>query len=380
MNHILIVAGESSGERYGADVVSEFRKLRPSPEFFGVGGKRMAEAGVDLLFSVDELSAVGIFEVVSRLPHFCRIFRLLEKEVDARSPAAALLIDSPDFNLRLAKRLKASGVPVVYYISPTVWAWRRGRLRAVRRYVDRMLLIFPFEQKIYDEHGVRATFVGHPLRDKVVVNLGRDEFLTKYHLRADAPLVCLLPGSRPTELKYHLPVLAGAVERLRGQMDIQFVLVLAENLTRADLDRLLPASGKEILVLTEDAYEAMAYSDLVLSACGTANLEAALLGTPLIAFYRLSPLTYYPFRRLLRISDYSIINILAGKKIVPELIQREFNSRRLVDEIRSLLSSEERRSSMRAEFARLRSELGTGRAAANAARELAGVLAGSQSR
>jgi lipid-A-disaccharide synthase len=371
---ILIVAGESSGERYGAEVVDEFRRLRPGVEFFGVGGRRMAAAGVDLLFTVDELSAVGVFEVVSRLPHFGRLLGRLKKEVADRRPAAALLIDSPDFNLRLAKGLKAARVPVVYYISPTVWAWRRGRLNAIRQRVDRMLLIFPFEQKIYDEQGIPATFVGHPLRDKVAVRLGRQEFLAKHRLRADLPLIGLLPGSRRTELRYHLPVLVPAVERLRAAMSVQFALVLAENLSDQALDGLTEFAGGGVTVLKEDAYEAMAYSELLLAACGTANLEAALLGTPLVAFYRLSPLTYYPFRSLLRIHDYSIVNILSGKTIVPELIQRQFNPRRLADEACRLLASEERKSTMRAEFARLRDALGHGRAAANVARALAEVL------
>jgi len=379
MKPILIIAGESSGERYGADVVREFGRLWPAYSFFGIGGRRMAEAGVDLLFSIDELSAVGIFEVIIRLPHFRRIFRSIKQEVDARRPAAALLIDSPDFNLRLARKLKASGVPVVYYISPTVWAWRRGRLKAVRDSVDRMLLIFPFEQKIYDEQGIPVSFVGHPLLDKVAVRLSREEFLAKHGLRGDLPIVCLLPGSRPTELRHHLPVVAPAVERLGREMDVQFVLVLAENLTRDGLARFLPPDDQRILILTEDAYEAMAYSQLVLSACGTANLEVAILGTPLIAFYRLSPLTYYPFRRLVKISDYSIVNILARRRIVPELIQGALTPDRLAREARDLLLSEERRAAMKKEFAALAQELGQGRAAVNVARALAEVLGASQS-
>ncbi len=379
MKPILIVAGESSGERYGADVVREFGRLRPGVPFFGVGGARMAEAGVDLLFSIDKLSAVGIFEVITRLPHFRRLFRSVEMAVAARRPAAALLIDSPDFNLRLARKLKAAGVPVIYYISPTVWAWRRNRLKSIRECVDRMLLIFPFEQKIYEEQGIPVSFVGHPLLNKVAVKLGREEFLAKHNLRRDLPIVCLLPGSRPTELRHHLPVVAAAVERLDRETDVQFVLVLAENLSRADAAAVLPPDDKRILILTEDAYEAMAYSRLILSACGTANLEAAILGTPLIAFYRLSPLTYYPFRRLVKISDFSIVNILARRKIVPELIQGALTPKRLAGEALDLLFSEERRAAMKKEFAALTAALGQGQAASNVARALGDVLDGSQS-
>ena len=191
----------------------------------------MAEAGVDLVFSIDELSAVGITEVVARLPHFRRLLRSIENEVDARRPAAALLIDSPDFNLRLAGKLKASGVPVVYYISPTVWAWRRGRLETIRRCVDRMLLIFPFEREIYEEQGIPFRFVGHPLLDSVAVKLSREEFLAKHGLRGDRPIVCLLPGSRPSELRRHLldslreGDVAHCEEALAAMGDIYDVLV-----------------------------------------------------------------------------------------------------------------------------------------------------------
>lgn len=371
---VLIVAGESSGERYGADVVEEVRRSRPDLRFFGIGGRRMAQAGVEVLFPIEEMSAVGVFEVVTRLPHFGRIFQAVEKEVAARRPAAALLIDSPDFNLRLARKLKASGVPVLYYISPTVWAWRPGRLKAIREAVDRMLLIFPFEQKIYDDAGVPASFVGHPLVDKVTVRLGLEEFLGKHGLRGDRPIVALLPGSRPTELRRHLPVLAAAADRLGRDVEAQFVLVLAESLDPAAVARLLSGRGGRIRVLAEDGYEAMRYADLVLSACGTANLETAILGTPFISFYRLSPLTYYPFRRLVKIGDYSIVNILAGKRVVPELIQGEFTPDRLAGEALSLLLSEERRTAMKKEFAGLTAGLGRGRAAVNVARAVVEVL------
>jgi lipid-A-disaccharide synthase len=378
MTSILIVAGEDSGEGYGADAIREFRKLWPSASFFGIGGKRMAEQGVDLVFSVDDLSAVGIVEVLGRLPHFRRMFRRLEREIDARRPAASVLIDSPDFNLRLAKKLKALGIPVLYYISPTVWAWRSGRLKRIREVVSRMLLIFPFEQKIYQDQGIPAAFVGHPLAGKVRVQLGRKEFLAKYGLSGELPLVCLLPGSRPTELKYHLPVLRGAVKKIRQDLRVQFVLVLARSASRAFLSRVLAPEENEITILESDGYEAMAYSDLILSACGTANLEAALLGTPLVAFYRLSPLTYYPFRWLLKIHDYSIVNILAGKRVVPELIQHQFNARRLAEEARLLLTSEERRNTIKAELARIRAVLGQERAPENVARHLATILGGIQ--
>lgn len=374
MKSILIVAGESSGDRHGADVVHEFKRRHPDISFFGVGGERLAEEGVEICSSIRELSAVGIFEVITRLPHIRRIFTRLKKEVQARNPAAAVLIDAPDFNLRLAKRLQKFGVPVLYYISPTVWAWRRSRLKIIREAITRMCLIFPFEKKLYDANSIPAVFVGHPLKDKIVTSLSREEFLSKYSLPRDGSLITLLPGSRRTEIKNHMPVLISAARRLRAEIPVLFLLVLAESVEREYLHRYLPHREKGIKVLTADRYDAIAQSDLVLSSCGTANLETALLGTPFIAFYRLSPLTYYPFRRLVKIRAFSIVNILAAKTIVPELIQGRFSSARLVRETKSLLFSEEKRAMMKEEFGRLAGLLGQAKASEGVSRELETIV------
>ncbi len=376
MNSFLIVAGENSGEKYGADVVREFKKRDASASFFGIGGPRMQEEGVEVIFRVEELGAIGLFEVFSSLPRIRRIFRGLESEITARRPRAAVLIDSPDFNLRLAKRLKRQAIPAVYYISPTVWAWRSGRLKTIKRTVEKMLLIFPFEKAIYDAHDIPARFVGHPLVNKVRTRLSRAEFFKKYSLPTDAKIIALLPGSRKTEVKHHLPVLTEATRKIRPDIKVAFLWIAAECLEARWVDELTANADDRDRVLTEDAYEAMAFSDLVLSACGTANLEAALLGTPLVAFYRLSPLTYYPFRRLVKIKDYSIVNILAGKRIIPELIQSRFTANTLALETSRLLQSGEKRSEMKTEFLRLRRLLGDDNAPANVAGELEKLVFG----
>jgi lipid-A-disaccharide synthase len=372
---VLIVAGESSGERYGADLVREFRKVHPGTEFFGIGGGRMAAEGVEILFPTRDLAVMGIFEILSQIPRIRRIFRRLVGEASSRRPAAAVLIDSPDFNLRLAKKLKKSGVPVLYYVSPTVWAWRRGRLKAVRRFVSRMMLIFPFEEEIYRNAGIPASDIGHPLLERVRARFGRAEFVAKYGLDPAKKLVALLPGSRRGELRYHAPVLAEAVVRLRASAGLQFALVLADSLGRSDLERSWPGPLEGLTVLEKDGYEAMAAADVVLSSCGTATLEAALLGTPVIAFYRISPLTYGAGRRFVRISRYSIVNILAGRPVVPELIQNGFTSGNLAGETLRVLASEDVRREMRAAFLEIRKNLGEGRASENAARELEKFLA-----
>jgi len=367
---VLIVAGESSGERYGAALVREFRKLHPETVFFGVGGGRMAAEGVNLLFPMEHLAVMGIFEVLSHIPRIRRIFRRLVREAASRRPAAAVLIDSPDFNLRLAKKLRKAGIPVLYYVSPTVWAWRRGRLKAVRKYVSRMMLIFPFEEEIYRSEGISAAYIGHPLLERVRAGFGRGEFFAKYGFDPAKQLVVLLPGSRRGELRYHAPVLAKTVERLRASSDIQFALVLAESLSRDQLKSSWPGPIEELTVLDRDGYEAMAAADVVLSSCGTATLESALLGTPVVAFYRISPLTYRAARRFVRISHYSIVNILAGRPVVPELIQGEFTAGNLAREALRVLGSKNVRQEMKDAFLTIRESLGEGRASENAAREL----------
>ena len=374
MKSILIVAGEKSSEAYGAQLIRSFRRRRPEFCFFGVGGKDMEAEGAEILVPIQDLSVVGVFEVIAQLPRIRAIFNRLKKEIEARRPAAAVLIDSPDFNLRLAKILKRNSVPVLYYISPTVWAWRKGRIRTIKKTVDKMLLIFPFEKAIYDRAGVPAAFVGHPLQEKIRVTMGREEFFRKHAFDTTKRLITLLPGSRRSELKYHLPVLFKSLPLLEKKFGAQFGLVKAENLDEDFVRSLVSAADSRIKILMADGYEAMAASDLILSACGTANMESCLLGTPFIAFYRLSPLSYYSGVWLVKIPHYSIVNILAGKAVVPELIQRQFNPDNLVREAGELLESEERRRQMKLEFAIIRKSLGEESASENAGRELERIV------
>jgi lipid-A-disaccharide synthase len=374
MDSVLIVAGENSGEKYGADLVHQIKLRDPSLAFFGIGGKNMAEEGVELLFSIEELAVVGVFEVISHLPRIKKIFNRIHKEIKNRRPRAAVLIDSPDFNLRLAKRLKKLRVPILYYISPTVWAWREGRIRAVKKTVEKMIMIFPFEEKIYKDRGIPAVYAGHPLKERVKVSLTKEKFLEKHELDPQKKLIALLPGSRKSELKYHLPVLLEALQFISKEWNAQFVLLLAENLDRDFLLNFIPPRFKALKVLPEDHYEAIASSDIALSACGTANLEAALLETPLVAFYRISPLTYFFGRRFARIKNFSIVNILAGKRIIPELIQRDFSARKIFEETKKILESEEVRSEMKSHFRKIKTLLGEKVASQNAALELENLI------
>ncbi len=377
MTSILIVAGESSGDKHGARLVEEFRGSHPSCAFFGVGGPRLAAAGVEVLVPMTDLAVMGFFEVLSHLYRIRGIFRRLCRAARARKPAAAVLIDSPDFNLRLAKRLKHLGIPVLYYISPTVWAWRPGRLKTIKKNVERMLLIFPFEQKIYEQARIPAVYVGHPLVESMRTGLTRTEFFVKYGFDPRKRLITILPGSREGEIRRHLPVLVRTIPLLREAFGAQFALVAAESLDRALLDGYLPARPDDLRILTTDGYEAMASADLVLSACGTANLETALLGTPFIAFYRISPLTYHAGKGLVRISNYSIVNILAGRPIVSELIQGRLTPENLLIEARKILDSSRTQAELKKEFRELVDRLGPKKASVAAAAELHKLLADS---
>jgi lipid-A-disaccharide synthase len=374
MRSILIIAGEKSGETYGAGLIRQFKAIEPSSCFFGIGGKRMEAEGVEILFPMENLAVVGIVEIASQIPRIRKIFHRIHNEVKARNPKAAVLIDSPDFNLRLAKRLKKLGVPILYYISPTVWAWRRGRLRTIKRNVSKMLLIFPFEEAIYEKAGIPARFVGHPILERIQVAFDREEFCRKYGLDSRKKLIVLLPGSRATEVRFHLPVLMQALEIMRSAWDAQFILVQADHLEMDLYRRLVPDGLPSLTIIRQDAYEAMAAGDLILSACGTANLEAALLGTPLIAFYRLSPLTYVFGVKLVKIKDYSIVNILAGDRIVPELIQGQFTPDNLFREAKRILESPEIQAGMKARFRDIKASLGQAPASKNAALELARIF------
>lgn len=370
MNSILIIAGENSGEKYGAGLVREFKKLQPSFSFYGTGGKQMAAQGVEILFPMEELAVIGAVEILSSVPRILKIFRRIQDESKRRSPRAAVLIDSPDFNLRLANRLNKISVPVLYYVSPTVWAWREGRLKKIKKYVSRMLLIFPFEEKIYKKRDIPHTFVGHPLLEQLRVTLSREEFFVKYGLTSKTRLITLLPGSRRSEFRFHMPVLLATLKKLRQAFPCQFVLARAESLDKNYVASFIPETLGDLKILSADHYEAMAYADLVFSACGTATLETALLGTPLVAFYRLSPLSYSMGVKLMKIKDYSIVNILAGQRVIPELIQNRFTPENLFAEAKKILESEKIRAEMKESFQKIKTDLGETGASEKAAREL----------
>ncbi|MGB2908636.1 MAG: lipid-A-disaccharide synthase [Candidatus Aminicenantaceae bacterium] len=374
---VLIIAGENSGDKHGASLVQAFHEIDPSVEFFGVGGARMLEAGVRLINTVEDLAVVGIFEILSQLPRIRGVFTRIKREARSQEPQAAILIDSPDFNLRLARFLKKQRIPVLYYISPSVWAWRKNRLKTIRKTVDKMMLIFPFEQPLYHEHGIASVYVGHPLLEQIETTAPREEVFHRYGFDPVRPLLVLLPGSRRSEIRYHMPTLMSAAAQLRTESRAQFALMLAENLEAEAVRGLIPKELEpDIRVIedTQDYHDVLAAGDLALSSCGTANLESALLETPVLAFYRISPLTYSLGKPFVKVDHYSIVNILAGREVVPELIQRNFTPERLTREALRLLDSCTERESMVCEFRAIRESLGKSRASLRAAEELRTLL------
>jgi len=366
---ILIIAGEQSGDNYGASLVRAYREKNGTGTFFGVGGPAMKKAGVDIIHPLKELAVTGLVEVISHLPHIRRIFKDICSTAKKRRPDAALLIDSPDFNLRLARRLFRLGIPVCYYISPTIWAWRRRRLYQLKKYVARMLYIFPFEGPLFERYGIPAVFVGHPLIERVRAREERIDFFHKHGLNPKQPLIAVLPGSRRSEIRHHAPILTKAMSLIQHQMSSQFIIIKAEHL---DSDLLIEAfkGNSPHHIIETGAYDALAAADLALSSCGTANLEAALLETPVIAFYRLSPLSYRLGKPFVHINRYSIVNILAGKTVIPELIQSRFTPENIAVETAQILSNPKVRDTMLEEFRRIKSELGESKASENAADEL----------
>jgi lipid-A-disaccharide synthase len=373
---ILLSAGEASSDMYAARLAIALR-ARTGAQIFGMGGPRMAEAGVELIADYHEVAVVGISEVLHKIPTVVRVQNRLASEAVRREANLAILVDSPGTHLGVARRLKGAGIPVGYFIGPQIWAWRSGRVRIVRRRVKKMVVIFPFEEQIYRDAGVPVEFVGHPLVDVLKATLTREQFAAMHGLDPQRPIVALLPGSRKNEIARNYPVIAEACARLvrsggkTGQ--IQFVHAAAPGLG-PELFAPYAAPDVKVLRVENAAYDALAASDCAIVASGTATVEAALLGTPMAVVYRVSPLSALIVRRMLRTPFFAMPNLIAGRKIVPELIQDDFTAAAVEAEIRRLVESTDARDEMRAALADVRKRLGGGGAMERAADAFAAML------
>jgi lipid-A-disaccharide synthase len=353
---ILISAGEASGDMYAAHLATALR-ARTDVHLYGMGGPRMREAGVELVADCAEVSLVGIVEIAKKLPALNRVWKRLIGESRQRKPRFAILTDFPGFHLRLARALKRQGIQNIYFVCPQFWAWRPWRANLVRRRFVRGLCIFPFEQDWYRERGVTADFIGHPLVGNVAAKRSRAEFAAAFELDAAKPIVVLLPGSRAGEIAHHMPPLMQSCHLIARDHPVQFVLALAPGMSKSQMAPYLTPDTR-IRVVEDATYDALGAADVAVVSSGTATVEAALMDTPMIVVYRLAPVTAAIARWLVRTPMFAMVNLIAGKRVVPELVQNDFTPERVANEVIWLLDSEEARSEMRRGLASVRERLG----------------------
>ncbi len=358
--HILIVAGEASGDLHGAHLIRAAREIDPGLCFFGIAGQRMRDAGCRVLVPAEELAVMGLVEVVERFPAIRRAFRTVQRALTGEPrPDLLILIDYPGFNLRLAKQARRAGVPVLYYISPKVWAWKGGRVKSIARDVDHLAVIFPFEPELYRGLDLTVSYVGNPLLDEVQRTRGREEFLSTCGLNPAAPTVGLFPGSRRSEIRHCFATLLETARRLhRERPDLQFLLPLAPSLDRALLAGPIAASGLPMTLVEENIYDLAGACDAVLCVSGTVTLQVALAGTPMAIIYRGAALTVAVGRRLVKIPNFGLPNIVAGREVAREFLQEQATPENLAAEILRLLEDGDYRRQAQAGLAEVRERLG----------------------
>lgn len=357
MPRILISAGEASGDLYASRLVAALKASRPDLDFFGCAGPRMIAEGVRPIAESRELGVVGLVEVLAHLPRIWGVFRKLRQTAADIRPDVAILTDSPDFHLPLATRLKRLGIPVVYLIAPQAWAWRTGRVHRMRRDIDRLLCIFPFEEPFFQQHGVRVRYIGHPLSRMVRTSCTREEFCQRYGIPSDRRLYALLPGSRPGEAARHLPCLLAAANLLQRRHYGSYVLGLPAGFQAGDENFWEPIRRASIQVIEGATWDLLAHSEVALAASGTVTIEAAILGTPMVTFYRVNALSWILGRRLVKAPFLSMVNLVAGKEIVAELIQDRFTGDRLAAEASRLIENADARDAMRRDLAGVAAKL-----------------------
>ena len=373
---ILIVAGEPSGDLHASNLVTNLNALRSGLKFFGIGGDLLRKAGVEIVFDITPLALVGVVEVLKNIFTVGRVYRDILRKIDAERPDLAILVDYPGFNLRLAKALKARSIPVIYYISPQVWAWGRNRVNIIKRCVKKIVVFFKFEEELYKTYGIDAEFVGHPLVDTVKAALPKDETKRTYGLSKEKPVIALLPGSRLTEVKSMLPVMLVGAEVIDKKIGpgVQFIIARYPGLPGDLYEGLVKNSRLDVRIAEGDTYNVLAASDFAIVASGTATLETAIIGTPLVIVYRASLITYLLYKLVSDIDFIGIVNIIAGKEIAPELIQHKMSPENIAATVVGIMNDSEKLKTMRIELSKVKSSLGSPGASLRAAKSILPLL------
>ena len=358
--HIYISAGEASGDLLGAALATSLQRKNPLLQLTGMGGARMTQSGVDIKFDANKLSVVGLIEVLAHLPVILKTLRNIKRYLKNAKPDLIVLIDFPDTHLRIAKTAKQLGIPVLYYVSPQIWAWRASRIKQIKKNIDHIAILFAFEEKIYQDAGVPVTFVGHHLRDSVKPSMTKEVAFRFFGLNTNQPIVALLPGSRSGEIKRHLPLLIASAKLIQQKMpDIQFMLPLAAHLDETSIKAQLP---KHIRLIKHHLYDLLQITNAAVAVSGTITLEIGLMQVPLCIVYRLNTLTYWVIKCLAKVSRIGLCNIVAEKVIAKEFVQRKATVENIAAETLKLLSDTAYSEQMKKDFMDLKESLGQGKA------------------
>ncbi len=357
--HFLIIAGEASGDLHGSNLVPALKALLPQARFSGMGGARMRQAGVETLFGIERMGAVGVVEVLGEFGHYYKVYRTLMREIASRRYDAVILIDYPTLNLRLAKQARRFDCPVFFFISPQIWAWRKGRIRDIRESVSKMFVILPFEEKLYLDAGVDAEFLGHPFVDMVHPSRTREESRVKYSLNSKIKTIGLLPGSRMNEVNSLLDVMVRAGEKIRDELgSCQFLLPVADSIDPGLIRQRLGTNPLGIQLVEGESYDVMNSCDMLIIASGSATLEAGILGCPMVIVYKLNPLTYLLAQLLVDTPLVGLVNIVAEEEVVPELIQDKVTAENISTEVLAVLRVSGKEQAVRERLLEIRKTLG----------------------
>lgn len=375
MYKIMISVGEASGDLHGASVAKALKAMHPDIQLFGMGGQAMRSAGVDIVYDIADLGVIGLVEVIKNLPRLFKLRDMLGELMDKEQPDALVVIDYPGFNMRLAKVAKAKGIPVISYISPSVWAWGKGRAKEVAQTVERVAAIFPFEAEAYRQAGAKVTFVGNPLVDIVKTSMSKEEAFRFFEVEPNHPVVLLLPGSRKQEIIGLLPVMLEAAEKIQQNLPhCQFLLPTASTISREMLQDIIKNYSVSVRLTDKSTYDLMNIAQAAIAASGTVTLEAAIVGLPTVIIYKVAGLTYFLGKFLVKIPHISLPNIIAGRRVVPELLQGQANALNVAKETLDILTNEQLRKQVEKDLLEVREKLGQAGAVQRVAEEIVHIV------